>query len=238
MLGSLGNGASLLLIPDSSSESGDQTRQNHPRVRWSGLQSTHPQESTQETGRSEQPQGECGAPISQMRKLRLSGKEGTPAHCSLGGRTSCVTSSRSPPPGSPHPLLMRGWNPRPFSTHCIGGGDERKHSGPRSLPRAALAPGLPRGVTACAGSCPCSLQVQPHTSPPPPSAGLGNKSSRSCPARGPQAWPGSERLPPQPDLGRSRPASRTGARRPHWPPTRAWEGGFGPGRPPPPPLLF
>ena len=155
-------------------------RQNHPRVRWSGLQSTHPQESTQETGRSEQPQGECGAPISQMRTLRLSGKEGTPAHCSLGGRTSCVTSSRSPPPGSPHPLLMRGWNPRPFSTHCIGGGDERKHSGPRSLPRAALAPGLPRGVTACAGSCPCSLQVQPHTSPPPPVLAWGTKAAEAA----------------------------------------------------------
>lgn len=238
MLGSLGNRASLLLIPDSSSESGDQTRQSHLRVRWNGLQSTHPQESTQEMGCSEQPQGERGAPISQIRKLRLSGKEGTtcPLQSSAQLRDKLQESSSGVPPPSAH----EGLEPPPLLHPLHRRGDERKHT---------LSPSLPPSDSSCAGfakGChsprgllsPFPASTTTHQlPPPPPSAGLGNKSSRSCPARGPQAWPGSERLPPQPDLRRSRPGSRTGARRPHWPPTRAWEGGFGPGRPPPP-LLF
>lgn len=94
-----------------------------------------------------------------------------------------MTSSRSPPPGSPRPPLMRGWNPHPFSTHCIGGEmRENTHSVPRSLPRTALVPGLPRGVTARVGSCPRSLQVQPHTSSPPrpPVLAWGTKAAEAA----------------------------------------------------------
>ena len=240
MLGSLGNGASLLPIPDSSSESGDQTRQNHPRVRWSGLQSTHPQESTQETGHSEQPQGERGAPISQMRKLRLSGKEGTTCPLqswwqdqlrdklqesspALGVLPKLQESSRRAPPPSAH----EGLEPPPLLHPLHRRGGERKDSGPRSLPRAALVPGLPRGVTACAGSCPCSLQVQPHTSPPPPVLAWGTKAAEAAqpeahkPGR---AASGSHRSQTSGGQGR---LPGPGACRPHWPPTRALQGALG-----------
>lgn len=137
-----------------------------------------------------------------------------------------MTHSRSLPQGSPCPPLMRGWKPHPFSTRCIRGEErENTHSIPRSLPRTALVMGLPRGVTACTGSCPCSLQVQPHTSPSDPQCCSGEQRRQKL-LRGPQAWPRSERLPPQPDLRRSRPGSRTGTRRPHWPPDPLLGGGL------------
>ena len=143
---------------------------------------------------SQQPQGEHGDPISQLRKLRL--LEGSTPKSQRQGQLP--DSSQCPPPGSHCPQLTRGWNLHP-SIHCGWRGGERKGSA-RSVPLSLgrLSRRVCQGLsTPCTASRPCSLRLQPQTGYPVPA--WGTKAAGKAQPRGPQGGPGSARLPPQPD---------------------------------------
>lgn len=144
-------------------------------------------------GRSEQPQGERGAPISQMRKLRLSGKEGTT--CPLQSSAQLHDKLQESSSGVPPPSAHEGLEPPPLLHPLHRRGDERKHT---------LSPSLPPSDSSCAGFAKRCHSPRGLLSPFPAST-----TTHQLPPPAPQCWPGEQK---QQKLPSQRPTSLAGQR--------------------------
>lgn len=85
-------------------------------------------------GHSEQPQGESGAPMSQMGKLRLSGKEGTTRPPQSWWQDQLRDTLQESSSGVPLPSAHEGLEAPPLLHPLHQRGGERKHTLNPSLP--------------------------------------------------------------------------------------------------------
>lgn len=93
-------------------------------------------------GHSEQPQGESEAPMSQMGKLRLSGKEGTSLPPQSWWQDQLHDTLQESSSGVPLPSAHEGLEPPPLLQALHRRGEERKHT---------LSPSLPPTDSSCDG---------------------------------------------------------------------------------------